>query len=715
LSVAEFAAKFEELSRFCPYINVEDAMVSKCVKFESGLRPEIYQYMCVQKIRDFDTLVQKCRMFDDAEKAKVNHYKAVNDKKGKGHGFGKPYNKDKGKKKEVGGGSKPSLADVRCFKCGILGHYSNDCKKGDSCYKCGQKGHKAFECKRDITCFSCGEAGHLSTKCTKPKKAAGKVFTLNAEEVESRIISSEVCVFINSTPLIAIIDTGATHSFISVSYVERLNLVVTPLLRGMVIDTPANGSVTTSSVCAKCPVNFGNVDFELDLVCHTLKHMDVIFGMDCMLSFGVSINFLTKSITFSMPVAEVSGKFLTSEQVKKSLDNEASVFMMFVSLKESSGKGIGNFPVVQEFSEIFPKDITELPLEREVEFAIDLVPGTSPILIVPYRMSASELGELKNQLEELLEKQFIRPSVSPWVALVLLVKKKDGSMRLCVDYRQLNKVTIKNRYPLPRIDDLMDQLVGAEVFSKIDLRSGYHQIRVKAGDIPKTTFQTRYGHYEYYVMPFGVTNALGVFMEYMNRIFHPFLDRFVVVFIDDILMYSKSEEEHVEHLRIVLHVLKEKKLFAKLSKCGFWLREVSFLGHMISKGGITVDPSKVDAVLQWESPKSVFEVRSFLGLVGYYQRFIEGFSKLALPLTQLTRKGQAYVWVAECEKSFQELKKRLTSAPMLILPNPKESFVVYCDASKMGLGGVLMQNRQVVAYASRQLKVHEKNYPTHDL
>ena len=204
---------------------------------------------------------------------------------------------------------------------------------------------------------------------------------------------------------------------------------------------------------------------------------------------------------------------------------------------------------------------------------------------------------MKKQLEVLLEKQFIRPSVSSWDALVLLVKKKDGSMRLCVDYRQLNKVTIKNRYPLPRIDDMMDQLVSVKEFIKIDLRSGYRQIRVKAEDISKIAFQTRYGHYEYSLMPFGVTNALGVFMEYMNRIFHPCLDRFVVVFIDDILEYSKSEEEHVEHLRIVLHTLKEKKLFAKLSKCEFWLRKMSFLGHMISKGGIVVDPSKVDVVL----------------------------------------------------------------------------------------------------------------------
>ena len=214
---------------------------------------------------------------------------------------------------------------------------------------------------------------------------------------------------------------------------------------------------------------------------------------------------------------------------------------------------------------------------------------------------------------------------------------------------------------------------------------------MKPEDVPKTAFRTRYGHYEYLVMPFGVTNAPGVFMDYMNRIFHPYLDSFVVVFIDDILVYSKTREEHEEHLRVVLQTLKDNRLYAKLSKCDFWLEEVSFLGHVISKGGIAVDPSKVEAVMSWESPKSVFEIRSFLGLAGYYRRFIEGFSKLALPLTKLTRKGQVFVWDAQCESSFRTLKERLTTAPVLVLPNPSESFVVYCDASKMGLGGVLMQ------------------------
>ena len=231
----------------------------------------------------------------------------------------------------------------------------------------------------------------------------------------------------------------------------------------------------------------------------------------------------------------------------------------------------------------------------------------------------------------------------------------------------------------------------------------------------KTAFRTRYGHYEYSVMPFGVTNAPGVFMEYMNRIFHTYLDRFVVVFIDDILIYSKCKEEHGEHLRIVLQVLKEKKLYAKISKCELWLEEVSFLGHIISGNGIVVDPSKVEAVSQWDTPKSVTEVRSFLDLAGYYRRFIEGFFKLALPLTQLTCKGRTFVWDVQCENSFNELKQRLTTAPILILPKSDEPFVVYYDASKLGLGGVLMQDSKVVAYALMQLRIHVRNYPTHDL
>ena len=349
----------------------------------------------------------------------------------------------------------------------------------------------------------------------------------------------------------------------------------------MIVETPAKGSVTTSLVCLKCPLSMFGRDFEVDLVCLPLSGMDVILGMNWLEYNHVHINCFNKTVRFSSAEEESGTEFLTTKQLKQLRHEGVQIFsrMAFLSIKNQAK--IDKLQVVCEFPEVFPDEIPDVPPEREVEFSIDLVPGTKPVSMAPYRMSASELAELKKQLEDLLDKKFVRPSVSPWGAPMLLVKKKDGSTRLCVDYRQLNKVTIKNRYPLPRIDDLMDQLVGARVFSKIDLRSGYHQIKVKDEDMQKTAFKTRYGHYKYSVIPFGVTNAPGVFMEYMNRIFHDYLDRFVVVFIDDILIYSKSKEEHVEHLRIVLQVLKDKKLYAKLSKCEFWLKEVSFLGHII--------------------------------------------------------------------------------------------------------------------------------------
>ncbi|OMO65975.1 reverse transcriptase [Corchorus capsularis] len=276
-------------------------------------------------------------------------------------------------------------------------------------------------------------------------------------------------------------------------------------------------------------------------------------------------------------------------------------------------------------------------------------------------------------------------------------------------------MTIKNKYPLPRIDDLFDQLRGAGVFSKIDLRSSYHQLKIRPGDIEKTAFRTRYGHYEFLVMFFALTNAPAAFMDLMNRIFHQYLDKFVIVFIDDILVYSANEHEHAQHLHIVLQTLREHRLYAKLSKCEFWLTQVAFLGHIISKDGICVDPAKIEAILNWESPRTVTEIRSFLGLAGYYRRFVEGFSLIAAPLTRLTRKGVPFEWDDKCEKSFQELKQRLVSAPILTLPTSGRGYVVYSNASQEDLGCVLMQDDKVIAYAYRQLKKHEENYPTHDL
>ncbi|GJV68908.1 putative reverse transcriptase domain-containing protein, partial [Tanacetum coccineum] len=319
--------------------------------------------------------------------------------------------------------------------------------------------------------------------------------------------------------------------------------------------------------------------------------------------------------------------------------------------------------------EVFLEDLPGLPSTRQVEFQIDLVPGAAPVARDPNRLASSELQELSTQLQELSDKGFIRPSSSPWGAPILFVKKKDGSFRMCIDYCELNKLTVKNRYPLPRIDDLFDQLQGSSIHSKINLRSGYHQLRVRDEDIPKTAFRTRYGHYDFQVMPFGLTNALTVFMNLMNRVCKPYLDKFMIFFIDDILIYSKSKEEHEEHLKLILELLKKEELYVKFSKCDFWLSKVQFLGHVIDSEGIHMDPAKIESIKDWESPKTLTEIRQFIGFAGYYRRFIEG----------------------------------------------SENFVVYCDASHNGLDAVLMQKERVIAYASRQLKIHEKIYTTHDL
>jgi hypothetical protein len=315
----------------------------------------------------------------------------------------------------------------------------------------------------------------------------------------------------------------------------------------------------------------------------------------------------------------------------------------------------------------------------------------------------------------LQEAGYILLSSSPWGAPVLFVQKKDGSQRMCVDYRSLNDVTVKNKYPLPRIEDLFDQMRGARVFSKIDLRSGYHQMKIRPSNIPKTAFSTRYDLYEFTVMSFGLTNAPAYFMNLMNKVFMEYLDRFVVVLIDDILIYSKSDSDHEEHLRLVLQKLRDNQLYAKYNKCEFWIDEVPFLGHIISNGGISVDPTKVREIVAWSIPSTVTEVQRFLGLAGYYRRFIEGFSKIAKPMTSLLGKGREFKWDWKCQDSFNKLKLRLMSPPVLVMLDLQKGFDIYCDACDQGLGCVLMQEGHVIAYASRQLRKHELNYPTHDL
>ena len=301
---------------------------------------------------------------------------------------------------------------------------------------------------------------------------------------------------------------------------------------------------------------------------------------------------------------------------------------------------------------------------------------------------------------------------------MLFARKKNGTLRMCIDYRALNKITIKNRYPLPRMDDLFDRLLGATVFTKVDLTQGYHQLRVTPRDIPKTAFRTHYGHFEFLVMPFGLCNAPASFMYLMNTVLREYIDKFVIVFLDDILVYSKTKKEHLVHVQKVLQKLRENHLFAREHKCEFMKDQVEYLGHRVSNKGLAVCQDKVAKILEWPTPQTPKEVRSFLGIASFYRRFVKDFSKIAKPLSDLTRQETEFRWGTAQENAFSHLKRILCTAPVLKLPDFTKEFVVNTDASDVAIGAVLQQDfgkgLQPIAYDSRKLNDAERRYSTYD-
>jgi hypothetical protein len=413
---------------------------------------------------------------------------------------------------------------------------------------------------------------------------------------------------------------------------------------------------------------------------------------------------------------------MSAMQFKKALRNGEEAYMCLVTaepVEEEELQAQVQEPEVdtllEEYQDVFPEDLPkELPPSRTVDHRIELTSGSGPVSRPTYKLSLSEMDEMKRQLDDLLDHKFIQPSQSPYGAPVLFVKKKEGDLRMCIDYRALNKQTVRDTYPLPRIDELTDQLLGARIFSKIDLRSGYHQIRVHPDDTHKTAFKTRYGLYEFRVLPFGLTNAPGTFMRLMNDIFREELDRCVIIYLDDILIFSPNEEQHREDVRKVLQKLRQENLYAKKTKCEFFRREIAFLGHVISGEGIEPDPAKVTTVQKWPRLTHVKEVQSFIGLVNYYRTFIPDYAKIATPLTNLLRKDQPFEWKAEQEEAFIALKKALMTTPVLSIFNPHRPIEVHTDASNFAIGAVLLQDGHPVAYESRKLSSAEVNYPVHE-
>ncbi|GJX91562.1 putative reverse transcriptase domain-containing protein [Tanacetum coccineum] len=508
-----------------------------------------------------------------------------------------------------------------CSKC----NYHHDGPCAPKCHKCNRFGHLSRDCRNPLNvntranqrgCFECGAQGHFKKDCPKLKNNNNRGNRVGNAKAQAKVY--------------AVGNAGAN---------PNNNVVMGTFL--------LNNRYAFSSRIVITPTTLDH-DYNVELADGQIVRLNTIIR-------GCSLNFLNHPFNIDLMPVELANITATKDEDK---------------LK---GKRLEDVPVVQEFPEVFHEDLPGIPPTQQVEFRIDLVPGATPIARAPYRLAPSEMKELAEQLHELMDKGFIRPSSPPWGALILFVKKKDGSFRMCIDYRELNKLTVKNRYPLPRIDDLFDQLQGSSIYSKINLR------------------------------------------DLMNLVCKPYLDKFVIVFIDGILIYSKSKKEHEEHLRQILKLLKKEELYAKFSKCEFWISRVQFLGHVIDCRGIHVDPAKIESIKDWASPKTPIEIRQFLGLAGYYRRFIEGFSKIAKSMTKLTQKGVKFDWGDKQEAAFQLLKQKLCSAPILALPEGSEDFIAYCDASKKGLGAVLMQREKVISYASRQLKIHEKNYTTHDL
>ncbi|GJX22249.1 putative reverse transcriptase domain-containing protein [Tanacetum coccineum] len=460
---------------------------------------------------------------------------------------------------------------------GNVGEPSKDKNAVRACYECGSTNHVKLAYPRMNRAQGL-EENYPNQVAGSTNQARGRAFMLGAEEAfqDPNIV------------------TGLEPSDLGFRYEIKI----------------ASGQlVEIDKVIKGCKLEIEGHVFDIDLIPFGHESFDVIIGMDWLSNYKVEIIFHEK----------VVGVPLLDGKVLRVLGERPKEKVRFLMVAKVGDKKQEEIVVVRDFHEVFLDDLSGLSPIQEVKFRIELTPGATPVAKSPCRLAPFELEELSGQLKELHDKGFFRPSSSPWGAPILFVKKKYGSFRMCIDYRELNKLTVKNRYPLPIIDDLFDQLQGSQFFSKIDIKSGYHQLRVHEDDIPKTVFRTRYGHFKFTVMPFGLTNTPSIFMDLMNRVCRPYLGKFVIVFIDDILIYSKTQEEH-------------------------------FLGHVINGNGIHVDPSKIEAVKNWKAPRTPIECKTF-------------------------------DWGEEQELSFQTLKDKLCNAPVLALPDGPEDFVVYCDAS----------------------------------
>lgn len=523
-----------------------------------------------------------------------------------------------------------------------------------------------------------------------------------------------------------LIDPGSTHNFIDVKIANLLGCKLQEAGRARV--SVADG--TKINVCGKVEKfqwNFQGHNFTTDFMVIPLGGHDIVLGVQWLAMLGpITWDFQKLTMQFKWDQKKVILNGITAGSVREikarnmesSRESDMQLRMIYayeestvepfqLRLMHSEGSSALVSDKIQQlvlkYGDIFEEPNTLPPFRDNHNHKIVLKDGSDPVNQRPYRYSVHQKNEIDKMVRKLLKAGTIQPSASPYASPVVLVKKKDNTWRLCVDYRKLNNMTIKDRFPIPLIEDLMDELGGSMIYSNIDLRAGYHQVRMEPDDMQKTAFRTHTGHYEYLVMPFGLTNAPATFQGLMNHVFREYLRKFVLIFFDDILIYSSSEEEHVKHLEEVFKTMRLNKMFAKRSKCEFGTDRVEYLGHFIQASGVSTDPRKVKAVSEWPVPKNLKMLRGFLGLAGYYRRYVERFGIKARPLTALTKK-EGFCWNEEVQLDLDELKTSLCNAPVLALPQFDKPFVVETDACGNGIGAVLMQGGHPLAYISRQLK-----------